>query len=74
MSAQPGFFGPYGGQFVPEPVKNMLDQLDVAFHHFRNDPDFIQEYEYYLRQYAVVPIRSIFVRTSPVMPVVQKFI
>ncbi|MEJ5243604.1 MAG: tryptophan synthase subunit beta [Desulfomicrobiaceae bacterium] len=50
-----GFFGPYGGQFVPEPVKSMLDELDHAFQKYRNDPEFFDEYQYYLRQYAGRP-------------------
>lgn len=50
-----GFFGPYGGQFVPEPVKSMLDELDHAFQKYRNDPDFLAEYEYYLREYVGRP-------------------
>lgn len=50
-----GFFGPYGGQFVPEPVKSMLDELDQAFQKYRNDPDFLAEYEYYLREYVGRP-------------------
>ena len=26
-----GFFGKYGGQFIPEPLKKRLDELDEAF-------------------------------------------
>lgn len=55
MSQFSGFFGPYGGQFVPDPVKVMLDELDDAFQKYRNDPDFLEEYEYYMRQYAGRP-------------------
>jgi tryptophan synthase beta chain len=33
----------------------MLDELDHAFQKYRNDPDFLAEYEYYLREYVGRP-------------------
>ena len=50
-----GFFGAYGGQFVPEPIKDILDELARAFERYRNDPDFIKEYEYYQKQFTGRP-------------------
>lgn len=46
-----GFFGEYGGQFVPEPIKKILNDLAEAFERYRNDPDFLKEYNYYQSQY-----------------------
>lgn len=46
-----GFFGEYGGQFVPEPIKSILQNLAQAFERYRNDPDFLKEYDYYQRHY-----------------------
>lgn len=53
--AQPdadGFFGQYGGQYVPEPLKPILNDLAVAFEQYRNDPEFIREFNYYLKQFS----------------------
>ena len=38
-----GFFGPYGGQFVPESLKKVLDEVNEAFIRYRDDPDFQAE-------------------------------
>lgn len=47
-----GFFGEYGGQYVPEPLKPVLAELEAAFEQYRNDPEFIKEYNYYLTQFS----------------------
>ncbi|SIO37933.1 tryptophan synthase subunit beta [Halodesulfovibrio marinisediminis] len=47
-----GFFGEYGGQYVPEPLKPVLAELEAAFEKYRNDPEFIKEYNYYLTQFS----------------------
>lgn len=46
-----GFFGAYGGQFVPEDIKRILNDLAEAFERYRHDPDFLKEYDYYQRHY-----------------------
>jgi len=45
-------FGRFGGQYVPEQVVNALDVLEVAFNEAMEDPDFIEEYKYYLKDYV----------------------
>lgn len=47
-----GFFGEYGGQFVPEPLKPILNELAAAFEKYRNDPEFLKEYTYYLKHFS----------------------
>lgn len=47
-----GFFGEYGGQYVPEPIIPILNTLAEAFEKYRNDPDFIEELHYYLSNYS----------------------
>jgi len=47
-----GFFGEYGGQFVPEQLKPVLAELEAAFETYRNDPEFIKEFNYYLTQFS----------------------
>ncbi|MDY0139215.1 MAG: pyridoxal-phosphate dependent enzyme, partial [Candidatus Izemoplasmatales bacterium] len=48
-------FGKFGGQFVPEEVKKALDELEKAFQDAIKDPEFINEYLYYLKDYVGRP-------------------
>ncbi len=50
-----GYFGEYGGSFVPPQLQNALDQLEDTFETYKDDPDFNQELDYYLRQYVGRP-------------------
>ncbi|MDN5293336.1 MAG: tryptophan synthase beta chain [Eubacteriales bacterium] len=50
-----GYFGPYGGQFVPETLMAALEELTAAYEEAKRDPEFLEEYHYYLRQYAGRP-------------------
>jgi tryptophan synthase beta chain len=45
-------FGRFGGQYVPEQVVEALNELEVAFEEALNDPEFIEEYQYYLKDYV----------------------
>jgi len=50
-----GYFGEYGGSFVPPQLQNALDQLDTVFEKYKDDPGFNDELDYYLRQYVGRP-------------------
>ncbi|WP_462324887.1 tryptophan synthase subunit beta [Desulfoplanes sp.] len=50
-----GFFGEYGGQFLPDSIKDILDQLAATFVSCKDDPGFIQEFESYLKDYSGRP-------------------
>ncbi len=50
-----GFFGEYGGQFIPEPLKKRLDELDEAFRDAMADTAFQEEYLTLLRDYVGRP-------------------
>ena len=52
MTETKGYFGQFGGSFVPEPIQNLLDQLEVTFEQYKNDPEFIAEYKHYLKDYS----------------------
>lgn len=47
-----GYFGQFGGSFVPEAIQALLDQLEETFELYRKDPEFLAEYEGYLKDYA----------------------
>ena len=48
MTETKGYFGQFGGSFVPEPIQNLLNQLEETFEQYKNDPEFIAEYKHYL--------------------------
>ena len=52
MTETKGYFGQFGGSFVPEPIQNLLDQLEATFEQYKNDPEFIEEYKHYLKDYS----------------------
>ncbi|HIQ32323.1 MAG TPA: tryptophan synthase subunit beta [Methanothermococcus okinawensis] len=45
-------FGEYGGQYVPEVLKPPLKELERAYKKYRDDPEFREELDYYLKNYA----------------------
>ncbi len=50
-----GFFGAYGGQFVPEALRGVVDELAEAYARYRQDPEFLAEFRYYLTHYSGRP-------------------
>ena len=52
MTETKGYFGQFGGSFVPEPIQNLLNQLEATFEQYKNDPEFIAEYKHYLKDYS----------------------
>ncbi|MGG1659662.1 tryptophan synthase subunit beta [Brevibacillus sp. NRS-1366] len=50
-----GRFGQFGGKFVPETLMNAVATLEVAFEEARRDPEFVQELNDLLREYAGRP-------------------
>ena len=52
MTESKGYFGQFGGSFVPEPIQNLLNQLEETFEQYKNDPEFIAEYKHYLKDYS----------------------
>jgi tryptophan synthase beta chain len=52
---QHGRFGPFGGKYVPETLMNALIELEEAYHRYKDDPDFVAEVRYLLKQYSGRP-------------------
>lgn len=50
-----GFFGEYGGQFIPQELQPVLDELAQAFAEFKDDPKFNSEFNHYIRHYSGRP-------------------
>src|SRR5512141_2679726 len=50
-----GHFGPYGGVFVAETLVRALDELREHYARYRNDPEFVAEFEDALAHYVGRP-------------------
>jgi len=50
-----GKFGEFGGRFIPETLVPAVEELEQAYLKFKDDKDFRQELDYYLREYAGRP-------------------
>jgi len=50
-----GRFGIHGGQYIPETLMNAVIELEEAYNHYKNDPDFISELDSLLKNYAGRP-------------------
>lgn len=50
-----GYFGEFGGRFVPKNLETVLDEVKAAFEKYKDDPDFIRELEYYNKYYVGRP-------------------
>ena len=47
-----GYFGQFGGSCVPEPIQALLDELEVTFEKYKDDPEFLAEFRHYLKDYS----------------------
>ena len=47
-----GYFGQFGGSFVPEPIHALLDELEMTFDKYKDDPEFLAEFRHYLKDYS----------------------
>jgi tryptophan synthase beta chain len=50
-----GYFGSFGGRFVPETLMYALEELEEEYQKVKEDPSFWKEFEYYLREFAGRP-------------------
>lgn len=50
-----GRFGVHGGQYLPEILMNAINELEEAYNHYKNDPDFNRELTKLLNEYAGRP-------------------
>ncbi|MFI3170625.1 MAG: tryptophan synthase subunit beta [Faecalibacterium sp.] len=52
-----GRFGVHGGQYIPETLMNTVIELEEAYNHYKNDPEFNQELAELFNNYAGRPSR-----------------
>jgi tryptophan synthase beta chain len=50
-----GRFGKYGGKFIPETLVPAINELELAYARYKDDPEFLKDLEYYLTTFAGRP-------------------
>ena len=50
-----GRFGEFGGQYVPETLMNAVNEVEEAYNHYKDDPEFRAELDDLLKNYAGRP-------------------
>lgn len=50
-----GRYGKHGGQYIPETLMNAVLELERAYEHYKNDPQFVEELQALYREYANRP-------------------
>jgi tryptophan synthase beta chain len=48
-------FGDFGGQYLPETLMNAVLEVEKAYNKYKNDPEFIKDFEKLLKEYANRP-------------------
>ena len=57
MAQSRGRFGEHGGQYIPETLMNAVIELEQAYDHYKNDPEFNRELTDLFNEYAGRPSR-----------------
>ena len=57
MTNPNGRFGIHGGQYIPETLMNAVIELEEAYNHYKDDPEFNRELTELLNEYAGRPSR-----------------
>ncbi|NMA96450.1 MAG: tryptophan synthase subunit beta [Clostridiales bacterium] len=50
-----GYYGSYGGRFVPEELVDALDEVKALYNELKDDANFLEELDYYFNQYVGRP-------------------
>ncbi len=51
MENNKGYFGEFGGSYVPEALKKVLKEVEENFYKYIEDEEFLKELDYYQKQY-----------------------
>ncbi len=55
-----GYFGQYGGRYVPETLIHALEELEEAYERYREDPEFVEELDGLARDFVGRPTPLMF--------------
>ena len=65
MTNPKGRFGIHGGQYIPETLMNAVIELEEAYDHYKNDPEFNRELTELFNEYANRPSRLYYAKRMP---------
>jgi tryptophan synthase beta chain len=60
QKAEGGYFGPFGGRYVPETLIHALEELEEAYERYRDDPEFVEELDSLSRNFVGRPTPLMF--------------
>ena len=55
-----GYFGPFGGRYVPETLIHALEELEEAYDRYKDDPEFVDELDSLSRDFVGRPTPLMF--------------
>ena len=55
QKTETGYFGPFGGRYVPETLIHALEELEEAYERYRHDPEFNEELDRLARDFVGRP-------------------
>ena len=64
MTNPNGRFGIHGGQYIPETLMNAVIELEEAYNHYKNDPEFNRELTELFDEYAGRPSRLYYAKKN----------
>ena len=59
MTETKGYFGQFGGSFVPEPIQNLLNQLEETFEQYKNEIEESYVYDFLMNLFIKFPFLKI---------------
>ena len=60
QKTETGYFGPFGGRYVPETLIHALEELEDAYERYRDDPEFVEELDRLARDFVGRPTPFMF--------------
>ncbi len=60
QKAERDYYGPYGGRYVPETLIHALEELEEAYEHYKDDPEFVEELDALSRDFVGRPTPLMF--------------
>ncbi len=60
QKSETGYFGPFGGRYVPETLIHALEELEEAYERYRDDPEFVEELNALARDFVGRPTPLMF--------------
>ena len=69
-----GYFGQFGGRYVSETLMPLILEVEEEYNKLKNDRDFINDFNYFLKNYVGRPSPLFLQKESPTILKALKFI